>query len=71
MGFRPVRRWVTGNDLNRLNLSAAGFATADSPDLFGDVVLSADNLERSAAADGTDQATVPAWTFVVAIESVS
>lgn len=71
VGFLPVWRRFTDNDLNRLNLSAAGFAHADSADLFGDVVLGADNVERTAAADGTDQSAVASGAFVVAIESVS
>ncbi len=71
MGLRPVWPWHTDNDLHRLNLSAAGFAHADSADLFGDVILGANNLERSAAADGTDEAAFAGGTFVVAIECVS
>ena len=71
MGFRPVCLWITGNDLNRLNLSAAGFAHADAADLFCDVVLSANNLEGFAAADGADEPAVVSGAFVVAIESVS
>jgi hypothetical protein len=43
------------NDLDRPNVSSAGFAHADAADLFGDVVLGANNLEGSAAADGTDE----------------
>jgi hypothetical protein len=61
---------IADNHLNRLNLSAAGFAHADSPDLFGDVVLCANNLERSAAADGADEAAFAAGAFVVTIECV-
>ncbi len=36
---------IANNHLNRLNLSAAGFAHPDAADLFCDVVLSAYNLE--------------------------
>lgn len=61
---------VTDDDLDRLDFSAAGFAHADAADLFGDVVLSANNFEVSAAADGTDQPAIIARAFVVAIENV-
>ncbi len=60
----------THNDLNRLNLTSAGFAHADSADLFGDVVLGADDFERTAAADGANEAAFGAGAFVVAIECV-
>lgn len=70
VGLRPVWPWHTDNDLHRLNLSAAGFAHADSADLFGDVVLGADDFERTAAADGANEAAFGAGAFVVAIECV-
>ena len=61
---------IADNDLNRLNLSSAGFAHADAADLFGDVVLGAYNFERTAAADGADEAAFVSWTFVIAVECV-
>ena len=36
---------IADDDFDRLDVSAAGFAHADAADLFGDVVLGADNLE--------------------------
>jgi hypothetical protein len=68
--FQKSRLVFADDDLNRPDVSSAGFAHADSSDLFGDVVLGANNLERSAAADGTDEAAFAARAFVVTIECV-
>lgn len=71
MRLHRSRLFFADNHLNRLNLSSAGFAHADAADLFGDVVLGANNLERSAAADGADEAAFAAGAFVIAVKCVS
>ena len=43
--FQKSRFVLADDDLNRPDVSATGFAHADSSDLFGDVVLGANNLE--------------------------
>ncbi|MCX7396181.1 MAG: hypothetical protein NT138_00710 [Planctomycetales bacterium] len=60
----------THNDLDRSDVSSAGFAHSDSADLFGGVVLSADDFERTAAADGADEAAFGGGAFVVSVECV-
>ena len=62
---------IADDDLDRPDVSSTGFAHADSPDLLGDIVLSAHNLEGSAAADGADEAAFAAGAFVIAVECVS
>ena len=69
--FQKSRLVFADDDLNRPDVSAAGFAHPDTADLFSDVVLSADNLEGTAAADGADEAAFASWAFVIAVECVS
>ncbi len=68
--FQKSRLAFADNDLDRPDVSSAGFTHADAADLFGDVVLRANNLERTAAADGADKSAVTSRAFVVAIECV-
>ncbi len=70
LALQKSRLVIADDDLNCLNLAAAGFAHADAADLFGDVVLSADNFEPTAAADGADEAAFAGGSFVVAVECV-
>jgi hypothetical protein len=71
LALQKSRLDIADDDLDRPDVSSAGFAHADSADLFGDVVLSANHLEGSAAADGADEAAFAARAFVIAVECVS
>ena len=70
LAFQKSRLVIADDDLNRPDVSSTAFAHADAADLFGDVVLGANNLEGTAAADGANEPAVPSWAFVVAIECV-